>query len=183
MGSSTKMRYVWMNTLIVVKKPWERMVFGKTPLVNAKEWPKFSAVMSCSPVRAVEDRDGLRYPVWQPTTKEGKARLRVNERSISMRQMERLLQVGGQSEGWTELVSCGYGREGDWRRWPVHSLDLWEEALLGRYGDSVVFKSDTFPYASGQLLPEEMATREMVLGKGSYRDAELFWNLGVWRDF
>ena len=28
-----------------------------------------------------------------------------------MRQMERLLQVGGQSEGWTELVSCGYGRE------------------------------------------------------------------------
>ena len=24
----------------------------------------------------------------------------------------------------TELESCGYGREGDWRRRPVHSLDL-----------------------------------------------------------
>ena len=35
---------------------------------------------------------------------------------------------------------------------------------------------------SEHLLPEVMATREMVLGKGSYRDAELFRNLGVWRD-
>ena len=34
---------------------------------------------------------------------------------------------------------------------------------------------------SEHLLPEVMATREMVLGKGSYR--ELFRNLGVWRDF
>ena len=70
---------------------------------------------TCSLVRAVEG---------QAPTKEGKARLRVNEKSISMRQMERLLQVGGQSKGWTELVSCGHGREGDWRRRPVHSLDL-----------------------------------------------------------
>ena len=31
---------------------------------------------------------------------------------------------------------------------------------------------------SEHLLPEVMATREMVLGKGSYRDADL----GVWRD-
>ena len=35
---------------------------------------------------------------------------------------------------------------------------------------------------SEHLLPGVMATREMVLGKGSYRDAELFRNLGVWRD-
>ena len=32
---------------------------------------------------------------------------------------------------------------------------------------------------SEHLLPQVMATREMVLGKGSYRDAELFRNLGV----
>ena len=68
-----------------------------------------------------------------------------------MRQMERLLQVGGQSEGWTELVSCGYGREGDWRRRPVHSLVLEEEAFLGRNGDFVVLKGDSFPNASGLL--------------------------------
>ena len=83
-------------------------------------------------------------------------------------------------------MSCGYEREGDWRRRPVHSLDLLKEAFLGRYGDSVVFKSDSFNYAqaanSEPLLPGVMATREMVSGKGSYKDAELFRNLGVWRD-
>ena len=34
---------------------------------------------------------------------------------------------------------------------------------------------------SEHLLSEVMATRDMVLGKGSCRNAELFRNLGVWR--
>ena len=40
-GSSTGMRYLWMNTLIVDQKPWERMTFGRMPLVKAREWPNF----------------------------------------------------------------------------------------------------------------------------------------------
>ena len=35
---------------------------------------------------------------------------------------------------------------------------------------------------SEHLFPEAMATRKMVFKKRSSRDAELFRNLGVWRD-
>ena len=37
MGSSTVIRYLWMNSLMVVQKPWERITLGKMPLVNASE--------------------------------------------------------------------------------------------------------------------------------------------------
>ena len=136
--------------------------------------------MSCSPVRAVEGRDGLCYPVWQPTTKKGKARLRVNKKSICMRQMERLLQVGGQS--WSLVVMDGKVTGGG---------DLSIVWIFKRKPSSVgmvtLLSSRVIPSLiqsaySEHLLPEVMATREMVLGKGSYRDAELFRNLGVWRD-
>ena len=36
-GSSTVIRYLWMDTLMVDQKPRERMALGKTPLVNARE--------------------------------------------------------------------------------------------------------------------------------------------------
>ena len=136
--------------------------------------------MSCSPVRAVEGRDDLCYPVWQPTTKEGKARLRMNKKSICMRQMERLLQVGGQS--WSLVVMDGKVTGGGdlsivwiFKRKP--SLVGMVTLLSSRVIPSLIQAAN-----SEHLLPEVMATREMVLGKGSYRDAELFRNLGVWRD-
>ena len=40
-GSSTGIRYLWMKTLIVDQKSWERMTFGRMPLVKASEWPNF----------------------------------------------------------------------------------------------------------------------------------------------
>ena len=38
-GSFIGMRYLWMNTLIVDQKPWERMTFRRISLVKAREWP------------------------------------------------------------------------------------------------------------------------------------------------
>ena len=48
-------------------------------------------------------------------------------------------------------MSCGHRWKGDWRRRPVQSLVFEEEAFLGRNGDFVVLKGDSFPNASGQL--------------------------------
>ena len=36
-GSSTGIRFLWMDTLMVVQKPCDRITFGKTPLVKTRE--------------------------------------------------------------------------------------------------------------------------------------------------
>ena len=85
-----------------------------------------------------------------------------------MRQMERLLQVGGQSEGWTELVFCIM----DWKVTGGGDLSIvWifkrKPSLVGMVTllSSKVIPSLMQAANSEHLLPEVMATREMVLGK------------------
>ena len=97
-----------------------------------------------------------------------------------MRQMERLLQVGGQS--WSLVVMDGKVTGGG--DLSIVWIFKRKPSLVGMV---TLLSSKVIPTLmqaanSEHLLPEVMATREMVLGKGSYRDAELFRNLGAWRD-
>ena len=70
-GFSTRMRYLWMNTLIVDQKPWERMTFGRVPPGKSQRMAEFSTIVSGTCVRGVESRDSLGYPVGEASAEKG----------------------------------------------------------------------------------------------------------------
>ena len=181
-GSSTGIRYLWMNTLIVVQKPWDRMAFGRMPRVKAREWPNFlqSWAVPLLELSNVEIALAIQYDS-RPLRRERPdctKRVFLCGRCEDLSRYEDRVKAG---QSWCLVAIAGKVTRGG-----VLSIVWFLKRKPSLVGMVTLLSSKEIPSLvqaanSEHLFPEATATKKMVLRKRSSKEAEFFRNLGVWR--